>query len=157
MTEEKKPKVSKQVMDTALEWDMTPSEANYLVKKLAHCRMKAIKKQEERLQEYADVYGCIETGAKAKTAKVQRWQESLEGRRADDMLEEMDSLEKLLLRAIMLDVAESLVVKTTGVLLGGVREQIQRAGAVVKFFRKVRRAVGIQRITTKQLGRYSDE
>ena len=76
-------------------------------------------------------------------------------REANDALEMVESLEKVLLQTCVLNAAESLIVPT-GAKLSTVRDQVLRAYGVVSFFKRVRRAIDVAKFTTRKLGRFSE-
>ena len=146
---------SKLTQRIAHEWGFTEREADYFAKKLAKMREKLRGDELARLQEYADLYACLLNDVPAKSALVQSWQADLSGRVADDALASVTSLERVMLSNLLFDTVETLAVNSSAPL-GAVRSRCEQAYTIVKFFKRVRRAIEVQRYTTKKLGRYEE-
>lgn len=145
--------VSRQAKLMAEMWGMSGKESEYLIKRLAHCRQRAVATNAVQAADYAALYGCLETGAKAKQGVIKEWQESFTVHDLGVARDFLNNMEEWLLKDFIINAAEELVVPT-GVRLGGVRDLAMRSAGVVKFFKKARRAIETMALREQKLGRF---
>ncbi len=145
--------VSRQAKLMAEMWGMTGKESEYLAKRLAHCRQRAVATNAVQAADYAALFGCLETGAKAKQGVIKDWQESFTVHDLGIAKTFLDDMERWLLNEFVIQAAEELIVPT-GVRLGGVRDLVMRSAGVVKFFKKARRAIETMASREQKLGRF---
>jgi hypothetical protein len=150
MTEAKVSRVAKRVAE---EWQLTSREADYLVKKLSKMRHKVRLEEQERMQEYADLYGCVVANTPAKTKTVQAWQQNLYGSAAEQALDRIRDLERIKLRVLLFNAVETMIVDFTAPL-GGVERNCLDAAELVNFFKKVKQEIKLQKFNPAgKLGR----